>query len=159
MPRRNYKKNHDAEEFLRFILNDLQYHGTQTSDSLTCGSCKSTWTTKSDMNLILQIPMTNSIELSLQEILEPQLNKVIRNPNSTQIVGDCVKCGALGKTNKKYFRETKITDLPNLLILSLKRWYVTPRNTTEKHPARVEITQQLNINEIKYNLAGWMDIS
>ena len=82
-------QQHDSDEILRMILNDIEFEGSSMQDALTCGKCKTNWTSKNDQDVTISIPVAKSIQKGLEEFLKPQLNNVEASSKEKAPVGSC----------------------------------------------------------------------
>lgn len=156
----------DAEEFMSYLLNSInEYFSSSASGSntiqdnfqgkykhtikcLTCNSSKDTY----EAFLSLQIPVTRNFKN-----LSKALNNLIESPNKEILKGDnkfqCDNCNDKVRAE----RSVNIDELPNVLILHLKRYeYSEKENTLTKLFNRLEYPLNLKIEKMNknYELSG-----
>lgn len=156
----------DAEEFMSYLLNSInEYFSSTTNGSniiqdnfqgkykhtikcLTCNNSKDTY----EAFLSLQIPITKNFKN-----LSKALNNLIESPNKEILKGDnkfqCDNCNDKVKAE----RSVNIDEIPNVLILHLKRYeYSEKENTLTKLFNKLEYPLNLRIERMNknYELSG-----
>lgn len=156
----------DAEEFMSYLLNSINEYCLSTDSSnnfikdnfqgkyrntikcLTCNNSKDTF----EPFLSLQIPVTKNFKN-----LSKALNNLIESPTKEILKGDnkfqCDSC----KDKVKAERSVNIDEIPNVLILHLKRYeYSEKENTLTKLFNKLEYPLNLRIEKMNknYELSG-----
>ncbi|SGZ39024.1 uncharacterized protein HGUI_01224 [Hanseniaspora guilliermondii] len=156
----------DAEEFMGYLLNSInEYFSSSTNGSnfikdnfqgkykntikcLNCNNSKDTY----EPFLSLQIPVTKNFKN-----LSKALNNLIESPNKEILKGEnkfqCDNCNEKVKAE----RSVNIDEIPNVLILHLKRYeYSEKENTLTKLFNKMEYPLNLRIEKMNknYELSG-----
>ena len=156
----------DAEEFMSYLLNSVNEYCASTEKEtnyvmdnfqgkykntikcLTCNNLKHTY----EPFLSLQIPVTKNfknISKALNNVIESPTKEILKGDNKFQ----CDTCNDKVKAE----RSVNIDEIPNVLILHLKRYeYSEKENTLTKLFNKLEYPLNLKIEKINknYELSG-----
>ena len=146
----NFVNQQDASEFLSHCLDDLEYVGPKLSNEYRCYKCQHLWTNEGVQETIISLPITNSIQKSVEEFIKKQVIPVVHSLTS-ESAGKCPKCQA----NSDYVINQKISKIPEVLILTLNRWKMKGRRVlTDRTP--VTLDENITVNNEQYILQGWI---
>ena len=117
----------------KYIVNDVLTG--RTCSSVICESCKNVSNRFEDFyNLSLEVKNINNLKDSLQKMIMPE--KI-----------DDFKCSNCNK-NVTISKRTSLCDLPNILVIHLKRFYMNYEiERTEKINSKFEFPLQINLKE------------
>jgi len=137
-----------AEKETNFVMDNFQGKYKNTIKCLTCNNLKHTY----EPFLSLQIPVTKNfknISKALNNVIESPTKEILKGDNKFQ----CDTCNDKVKAE----RSVNIDEIPNVLILHLKRYeYSEKENTLTKLFNKLEYPLNLKIEKINknYELSG-----
>ncbi|KAL6948358.1 hypothetical protein ACO0OE_002389 [Hanseniaspora uvarum] len=137
-----------AEKETNYVMDNFQGKYKNTIKCLTCNNLKHTY----EPFLSLQIPVTKNfknISKALNNVIESPTKEILKGDNKFQ----CDTCNDKVKAE----RSVNIDEIPNVLILHLKRYeYSEKENTLTKLFNKLEYPLNLKIEKINknYELSG-----
>ena len=126
-------ENYLRDNKYKYIINDV-FIG-RTCSSVICDSCKHVSNRFEDFyNLTLEVKNINNLTDSLHKLITPEII-------------DDFKCSNCNK-NVTINKRTSLSDLPNILVFHLKRFYMNYEiERTEKINSRFEFPLEINMKE------------